>query len=881
MNYPVWELTFFGGGLTIALMAIFHVFISHFAIGGGLFLVLTEWYGYRRNDAAIVDYVKTHTRFFLLVTMILGGMTGVGIWFVISLINPATTSILIHNFVFGWAIEWVFFVAEIVSLLIYYYTFGRMNRRHHLILGWLYFIFAWLSLFAVNGIIDFMLTPGRWLVTGSFWHGIFNPSFWPSLFFRTFVALILAGLYGFLTATALKDEAFRLRMVRYCALWLLTPFVLLVASTWWYVQALPLPIRTMLTQQPPELLVAIKTFLVTAPLLVLGGLIMTIRLPQTATRGLAALLMAIGLCYLGAFEYIREGSRRPYTIYDHLYSHSILKKDLGASAQSGLLKNARWARHKEITDQNRLAAGRELFFLACASCHSINGPTRDIVKLTKGYNSVDALAARLSGLDGPNSAMPPFPGTAAEQTALATYLFEVLQQRSDAAAAAALTPQQHEVPPFDPATAQYVLLGWNEYGMHTISDSDAFFTLQPPGNTIHAMLIKRGPIPQVISEGIDIHYTVEPGSANPDGQVEFWKYAASLTDRQLSPNTGLAGNGVSGLMRAAADGRTFSATEVPLVPYQKNGGYLPYPLITLTAVERASSASIATATMVAPVSSEWGCRNCHGGPWRTPAAGLSPETAENILAVHDRYAKTTLLKQARAGKPLRCQICHPDPRGEQGNPALLSLSAAMHGFHAAFLKGRGADACFFCHQDGVPHGATRFFRGIHNELGLDCTTCHGVMEDQALSLLLAEKQAGKKRAATRIARLQPKGVRSLAELKPRRAWINQPDCLGCHVDFAPPDSSTAFNQWTASEAELFRRRTDNLGIPCAACHNSPHAIYPTTNPYDAERDNIIPRQYQGNPYPLGANRNCALCHTKEMKEEMHHPNSLTTFRNVR
>lgn len=881
MNYPVWHLTFFGGGLTIALMAVFHVFIAHFAIGGGLFLVLTEWYGYRQNSPAIVEYVKKHTRFFLLVTMILGGMTGVGIWFVIGLINPATTSILIHNFVFAWAIEWVFFVGEIVSLLIYAYTFGRMNQRHHLILGWLYFIFAWLSLFAINGIIDFMLTPGQWLTTGNFWHGIFNPSFWPSLFFRTFVALILAGLYGFLTATLIKDEAFRLRMVRYCALWLLAPFALLLASTWWYIEALPLPIRTMLTQQPPELLLAIKTFLFSAPLLILGGLIMTIKLPQAATRSLAALLMAIGLCYLGAFEYIREGSRRPYTIYDHLYSHSILKKDLPKVAQAGLLHNARWAQQKEITEQNRLAAGHDLFFLACASCHSIGGPTRDIVKLTKGYNSIDALAARISGLDTLNSAMPPFPGTAAEETALAAYLFEVIQQRKDSAAAAAITPQHHEVPPFDPASAQYVLLAWNEYGMHTISDSDAHFTLRPPGNTFHAMLIKRGPIPQVITEGIDIHYAVEPGSANPAGQVEFWQQSASLIDRELAPNTGPTGNGVSGLMRAGDDGRSFTATDVPLVPYQEGAGYQPYPLVALTAVDRASSAMLATASMVAPVSSEWGCRNCHGGPWRTATAGISPETAGNILTVHDRYTKTTLAKQAKAGRPVRCQICHPDPRNGKGNPAALSLSAAIHGFHAGILKGRGADACFFCHQDAAPHGATRFFRGLHNELGLDCTTCHGVIEDHALSLLLAEQKAGKKAAGKRLTRLRPKGVRTLAELKPRQAWINEPDCLGCHVDFEPPGVSTAFNQWTASEADLFRRRTDNLGLPCAACHNSPHAIYPTTNPYDAERDNILPRQYQGNPYPLGANKNCALCHTKAMKEEMHHPNSLSMFRNVR
>jgi hypothetical protein len=417
--------------------------------------------------------------------------------------------------------------------------------------------------------------------------------------------------------------------------------------------------------------------------------------------------------------------------------------------------------------------------------------------------------------------------------------------------------------------------------MHTISDADAFFTVSPPGNTIHAMLIRRGPVPQVVSEGIDIHYAVESGAANPASQVEFWQHAASLTDRELSPNTGLTGNGLSGLMRLAADGRTFSATEIPVVPYQEGGGYLPYPLISISAVDRANSAMLATTSVVAPVSSEWGCRNCHGGPTRKGAAGISPETAANILAVHDRSIRTTLARQAKAGRPVRCQICHPDPRGNQGNTKTLSLSAAMHGFHAGILQGRGADACFFCHQDGAPHGATRFYRGLHNDLGLDCTTCHGVIEDHALSLLMAEQGAGKQAAARRLALLKPKGVRDRAELKPRQAWINQPDCLGCHVDFEPPGASTAFNQWTAGEGELYRRRTDNLGIPCAACHGSAHAIYPATNPYDAERDNIQPRQYQGDPYPLGANKNCALCHTKEMTDEMHHPNSLTTFRNVR
>ena len=42
MNYPVWELTTAGGGFLIALIAVFHVYIAHFAVGGGLFLVWND-----------------------------------------------------------------------------------------------------------------------------------------------------------------------------------------------------------------------------------------------------------------------------------------------------------------------------------------------------------------------------------------------------------------------------------------------------------------------------------------------------------------------------------------------------------------------------------------------------------------------------------------------------------------------------------------------------------------------------------------------------------------------------------------------------------------------------------------------------------------------
>ena len=58
MNYPIWQLEM-GGGLLIALVAITHVFVSHFAVGGGLFLVMAERRAYATNDAAMATAWKS------------------------------------------------------------------------------------------------------------------------------------------------------------------------------------------------------------------------------------------------------------------------------------------------------------------------------------------------------------------------------------------------------------------------------------------------------------------------------------------------------------------------------------------------------------------------------------------------------------------------------------------------------------------------------------------------------------------------------------------------------------------------------------------------------------------------------------------------------
>ncbi len=878
MNYPIWQLDFAGGGLLIAVIATVHVYVSHFAVGGGLFLVLTEMMGIRKNDSGIIEYVHKHSRFFLLLSMVFGAVTGVAIWFTIALLSPAATSVLIHHFVFGFAAEWVFFLIEIVALFIYYYTFGRMNDRQHVQIGWIYFISAWMSLFIISGIIDFMLTPGQWIVDHDFWSGFFNPTFWPALFFRTCLALIFAGLFGLITSTAIAERELRRTMIRYCALWLLLPFVVLFPSTVWYRAALPPELFDMIFRTAPALQVFIKGFMFVSALIVFGGLLTIIGRPRAMMRPLAFVLLVIGLIYMGTFEFTREGGRRPYILRNYMYSTAILKKDLPEIQKNGILAAARWATEKKITATNHLKAGRELFTLLCLPCHSLGGPLNDIKPLIKKFSS-DGMEAMLTGMGKLNGYMPPFAGNEKEKSALAEFLSREINKHPEKKTELALEETPVNIPPFDPEAAEYVLVAWSRMGMRMISDAGRYFSLMPPGTDLSAQLIKRGETPEIITEGVTLNYDIEPGFENPSDHVAFWETADVLFGTSLARNSGLSGNGLRGTMAVKPDG-AFAASQIPVVPYPDRGGFQPYPRITVNASNQDGDI-IATTTVVAPVSTEMGCKNCHGGPWRVDnRAGISDETALDILKTHDKISHTDLYQKARAGKPILCQDCHADSAlPTKSDPNRLNLSAAIHGFHATCLSGKEADACAACHPS-APTGATRSLRGIHQTIGLDCTNCHGSMEDHTLSLLKAEQKNGKKRATILAGYLTPRAVDSIDEIHPRIPWHQQPDCLNCHIDFEEPDTDSAFNSWTEGKEALYHnRKEESEQIFCAACHNSPHAIYPTENPYGQHRDNVQPMQYQNMPLPLGANRNCKMCHTVDMEDEMHHSNMLREFRN--
>ena len=251
-------------------------------------------------------------------------------------------------------------IGEIIALLLYHYYYDRMSRTARLRISFLYFLFAWLSLFVINGIIDFMLTPGLRLAGNrdNFWDGFFNPTYWPSLFFRSFICFTFAGLFGYVTTVFLEDREFRQKMVGYCTKWLLYPLIgpdPIAAA--WYFYSVPADVRQVTFQMNKLTGMWVDFLLVATVLIFLLGVLMSASKSLSIQRLAVVLLVPIGLMWMGGFEYTREISRKPYVLFGYMYSNSILKSDVDRINSEGILKLAKWSAVKEV-DTGKPVAGR-------------------------------------------------------------------------------------------------------------------------------------------------------------------------------------------------------------------------------------------------------------------------------------------------------------------------------------------------------------------------------------------------------------------------------------------------------------------------------------------------------------------------------------------
>ncbi len=413
MNYPNWQLAI-PGGMLIGLVAVVHVFVSQFAVGGGFFLVLTEAWARRKKDAPLLDYCRRHSRFFALLTLVFGAITGVGIWFTIGLVSPEATSTLIHTFVWAWAIEWVFFFVEITAAIIYYKTWDSLSARDHQIVGWIYFVAAWMSLFVINGILTFMLTPGRWIETHNFWDGMFNPTFLPSLLARTAVCAILAGIFGYITLP--KHEG-REKVARWAALWIMAGALVLPLALWWYFTQIPQFSKLYMN----GVLIGVRHAVrggVAFTLLALGiSLVFGVWKPRWMRPPVVALLLVCGLGMVGAGEYLREFVRKPWVINQVIYANDLRASQVEALQSKGVSHTANFL----LTDNTTgVAYGKNLFQLQCGSCHAATG-YRSMTRRVDGWDAEFA-ADILQHIHMLRGTMPPYAGNEEDRKALGSYL---------------------------------------------------------------------------------------------------------------------------------------------------------------------------------------------------------------------------------------------------------------------------------------------------------------------------------------------------------------------------------------------------------------------------------------------------------------------------
>jgi hypothetical protein len=356
------------------------------------------------------------------------------------------------------------------------------------------------------------------------------------------------------------------------------------------------------------------------------------------------------------------------------------------------------------------------------------------------------------------------------------------------------------IPRTDASRAQYVVMAWNDLGMHCANPTYDTAVLLPPYNTLWAQVIKRGSTPLVVTQGISVSYrivnnTYSYGKAN---YSQFWDNASKLFGISLAKNTGLnlsdpnLHNGLSGSMIAKGD--HFEAVGIPLTPIDDTNTWNPYQVAEIT-VKDASGNILAQTRTMAPISDEINCSKCHGA-----------DAFNDILRKHDSRNGTNLVNS----RPVLCASCHADPAlGAHKTPGIKYLSEAVHGFHSTLAN---QPACYDCH----PGKVTQCSRSIaHTAADGNCTSCHGNLAQVSGSITSSG----------------------------RVPWVNEPSCVTCHPGVAQVDTGTT----------LYRNATGHGGVYCASCHSSPHAMVPSSQ----AADNYQAIQYQGKAVPIA---DCKACH---------------------
>ena len=409
-------------GLVMAAVAIVHVFLAQFAVGGGMLLVYLQWLAMTGRNPHARQFVDGYFKVLVLISFVLGALTGVGIWFTAIQISPSTIGAMVENFHWMWATEWLFFCLEVLSGYCFYRYHKRLHDAAALRLLVIYAFAAWMSLFFINGILSWQLTPGRWVETHRLADGFFNPSFWPSLFFRTIVALTLSALAACVVINAMTTvDREGKRSLMHKVAHFLTPMVLMPVLGFWFLSVMPADSRSWVLGGSPAMMlflnIAIGSSLAVGAYAIFGLVLQGLYI-NTAT---ASLLLVLAFGATAGGEFVREGSRKPYSIRKVLYSNSIRPEDVVHLREVGCVTNDPYPLRRSAECPNQqLELGGRVFRRQCSVCHTMDG-ANGVAELTGSWDT-DQSRMNFAKLQHTKPFMPPFAGTPGELEALVQFI---------------------------------------------------------------------------------------------------------------------------------------------------------------------------------------------------------------------------------------------------------------------------------------------------------------------------------------------------------------------------------------------------------------------------------------------------------------------------
>lgn len=425
MDFPFYPSNDFGPlmkGMVIGGVGILHVFLAQFAIGGGILLCVFQWLAMTGRSKLAREFVDGYFRWVVLISFVLGALTGVSIWLTTIQISPRTIGLMVQEFHWLWATEWTFFCLEVASGYAFYRYGKVLPDRTRLGLLMSYSVASWMSLFWINGILSWQLTPAGWLEHRTVWSGFFNPSFWPSLLFRTITALAEAGLFACLIinlATNWTREQKQTMLHR--AFYFLAPMALMPLVGAWYFAVVPDDSRRWVMGESVAMTMFMTLGVGASMLIGAYAVVMLVNRRNfiNAMTSLVLIVLAVGATAGG--EFVREGMRKPYTVRNVLYSNSITEADAAEMRRTGGAARDPYPLKNEASIPNeQLRLGAKVYRMQCSICHTEEG-ANGLLGLVRTWTP-SQVRLNIAQLQRTKPFMPPFAGTAAELEALVQWL---------------------------------------------------------------------------------------------------------------------------------------------------------------------------------------------------------------------------------------------------------------------------------------------------------------------------------------------------------------------------------------------------------------------------------------------------------------------------